>query len=78
MRPSFDRKSSVGIVSISIETTATAAPTAPPTTTSGGGDVECDDSNKQLYFILMIVFACLFGLALLAMICTPIIRKLCR
>ena len=80
MRPSWDFKSSVAVVSISIRTTATTqAPTTNvPTesTPSDGGD--CDDTNKELYFILMIVFASLLGLALLVLICTPIILKLCR
>ena len=80
MRPSWDFQSSVAVVSISIGTTATTqAPTTNvPTesTPSDGGD--CDDTNKELYFILMIVFASLLGLALLVLICTPIILKLCR
>ena len=83
MRPSWDSKSSVAVVSISIGTTATTTTTTttqgPVTTTTPGGDGgDCDDTNKQLYFILMIVFATLLGLALLALICTPIIIKLCR
>jgi len=82
LRPSWDIRSSVAVVSISIGTSATTqAPTTNvPTesTTSGGDDGECDDDNKELYFILMIVFASLLGLALLVLICTPIILKLCR
>ena len=82
MRPSWDFRSSVAVVSISIGTTATTqAPTTNvPTesTTAGVDDGECDDADKELYFILMIVFASLLGLALLVLICTPIILKLCR
>ena len=83
MRPSWDSKSTVAVVSISIGTTATTTTTTtttqePQTTTPGGGGGDCDDTNKELYFILMIVFASLLGLALLALICTPIIIKLCR
>ena len=78
MRPSWDSKSSVAVVSISIGTTATTQAPVTTTTTPGGEGGDCDDTNKQLYFILMIVFASLLGLALLALICTPIIIKLCR
>ena len=79
MRPSWDYRSSVAVVSISIGTTATTqAPTTNVPTTSGGDNGDCDDTNKELYFILMIVFASLLGLALLVLICTPIILKLCR
>ena len=78
MRPSWDSRSTVAVVSISIGTTATTTTQEPQTTTPGGGGGDCDDTNKELYFILMIVFASLLGLALLALICTPIIIKLCR
>lgn len=70
---SIDGKTEVGVVNIEVGTTGTAPPnpntTTPPPT---------DKDNEQLYFILMIVFACLFGLTLLLIICTPIIIKLCR
>ena len=78
MRPSWDSRSTVAVVSISIGTTATTTTQEPQTTTPGGGGGDCDETNKELYFILMIVFASLLGLALLALICTPIIIKLCR
>ena len=46
--------------------------------TDGSFYTTSQDSNKQLYFVLMVVFASLLGLALLAALATPIIFKLCR
>ena len=76
VRQDIDQKVATSIIDIAVSTTATT-PTQAPSTTAGPGP-ECEDSNKQLYFTLMVVFASLLGLALLAALATPIILKLCR
>ena len=78
VRQDIDQKVATSIIDIAVSTTATTPTQAPSTSTAPGPGQECDDSNKQLYFILMLVFASLLGLALLAALCTPIILKLCR
>jgi len=75
----LDSMSSFGVINIDVGTTATPAPSSSTDASTGSTpDPQCNDENKKLYFILMIVFAVLFGLTLLAAICTPIIIKLCR
>ena len=78
VRQDIDQKVATSIIDIAVSTTATTPTQSPSTSTAPGPGQECDDSNKQLYFILMVVFASLLGLALLAALCTPIILKLCR
>ena len=78
VRQDIDQKVATSIIDIAVSTTATTPTQSPSTSTAPGPGQECDDSNKQLYFILMLVFASLLGLALLAALCTPIILKLCR
>lgn len=72
----LDSISSVGVIKIIVETTATTAPPTTSSTTTPSGDTMGE--NEELYFILMIVFAVLFGLTLLLILLTPIIIKLCR
>ena len=78
VRQDIDQKVATSIIDIAVSTTATTPTQSPSTSTAPGPGQECDDSNKQLYFVLMVVFASLLGLALLAALCTPIILKLCR
>jgi len=73
----LDSMTAFGVINIEVGYTATPNPST-VSTTGSTPDPQCNDDNKQLYFILMIVFAVLFGLTLLLAICTPIIIKLCR
>ena len=63
----MDEKTNVALVTVSVAVPAEPTTPAPE-----------DDSKENLYFILMIVFVCLFGLLLLSLLLTPLILKCCR
>jgi len=89
-RMMVDSLSTVVVVRIQLKTTATTA-TAPPestattattppatTATAPPESPECDDKNKKIYFIAMIVLASVLGALLLLLLLIPLCVICCR
>ena len=69
----MDEKTNVALLNVMVNTTAT---TEPPSTHSPTTSAPKQDNKENLYFILMIVFACLAGVLILLAL-GLLVLKLC-
>ena len=77
-RVMIDSLSTVVVVRIQLKTTASVTSSPDTPTTPAPAPPQCDDENKKIYFIAMIVLASVLGALLLLLLLVPLCIICCR
>jgi len=77
-RVMIDSLRTVVVVRIQLKTTASVTSSPDTPTTPAPAPPECDDENKKIYFIAMIVLASVLGALLLLLLLVPLCLICCR
>ena len=77
-RVMIDSLSTAVVVRIQLKTTASVTSSPETPTTPATAPPECDDENKKIYFIAMIVLASVLGALLLLLLLVPLCLICCR